>query len=264
MGLACEMLGYHVANPGSTFTAVTMATGDSAVVRQFTQGTVTLLEGVFRQSATSGGTRILSAVLHDQTRGITIITAETPSIHSLPPRVGQPMQPGDTLTIQMTGGTAETEVGAIQLYYQDVLGIAARLYNWGDIAGQIEHIKPLEVDCTPNGTAGVWSDTLINSTEDLLRADRKYAVLGYITDTAACAIAVKGAETGNVRIGGPGTTSNEDTDNWFLEQSEKHGTPHIPVISANNKGSTNVSLLTTATSGTVKVGLMMALLRAGF
>ena len=264
MGLAVETLGFRVANPGTTFTAVTVATGNSLTVRQFTPGTKALLEQVLRQGATSGGWRILSPVLHDNVTGITLITAETPSIWAMPDYIGQPLASGDTLVVQGTGGTAETEVGAITIYYQDVLGLAATLYNWEDIAGSIEQIKPFEIDVTVGGTAGLWTDALLNATDKQAKADRKYALLGWLTDTALAAVAFYGGETGNVRIGGPGSTNAEDTSDFFVDESRRMGTPHIPVISANNFGSTNVSIITTATSGTAKVTAMMALLRQGF
>src|SRR5215469_16774849 len=106
MGLAVETLGWKVTNPSGTFTAVTMATGDSATVRQFRQGTNARLEHITRQGATAGAVRILSPVLHDNVTGITVITAETPSVLLMPDFLGQPMQPGDALTIQGTGGSA--------------------------------------------------------------------------------------------------------------------------------------------------------------
>jgi hypothetical protein len=264
MGLAVETLGFRVANPSSTFTAVTMAAGNSNVVRQFTQGTKASLEHIARQGATAGSWRILSSSLHDNVRGITYKFAETPSTLVLPDYVGEPLQSGDTLTIQGTGGTNETEVGSITVYYQDVLGLAAKLYMWEDIAGAIEHVKPLEVDVSIGGTAGNWTDQLFTTTDGQQKADRKYAVLGWVTDTALCAVAVYGGETGNVRMGGPGPTSGLSTSHWFIDESKRMGTPHIPVISANNFGSTYVSTLTTATSGTAVVSLTLALLRDGF
>jgi hypothetical protein len=264
MGLAVETRGFRVANPGTTFTAVTAASGDNLSVRTFTPGTKTTLEQVLRQGATSGGWRILSSTLHDNVTGITLITAETPSIWAMPDYIGQPLQSGDTLTVQGTGGTAETEVGAFTIYYQDVLGLSAVLYNWEDLANSIEHIKPFEVDITIGGTAGNWTDALFNATDKQAKADRKYAILGWLTDTALAAVAFYGGETGNVRIGGPGSTNAEDTSDFFVDESRRMGTPHIPVISANNFPATNVSILTTATSGTAKVTIMTALLRAGF
>lgn len=264
MGLAIETLGFHVANPGATFTAVTMATSDSATVRQFNQGTKAMLTAVTRQGATAGAVRIRSATFHDPTFGITYVTAENPTHIEVPQQVGQPVQPGDTLTIEGTGGTAETEVGSLTIYYQDVLGLAAPLYNWADLVGSIEHLHTVEVDCPIGGTAGVWADTLINATQDTFKADRKYAILGYTTDTALAAIAFKGSETGNVRNGGPGTTEADVTSNWFIGVNQALQLPCIPVISANNKGSVNVGILSTATSGTAKVSATLALMAKGF
>lgn len=264
MGLAIETIGFKVTNPGATFTAVTVATGNSLTIRQFTPGTKAVLEQVLRQGATSGGWRLLSPVFHDNVTGITLITAETPSIWAMPDYIGQPVASGDTLVVQGTGGTAETECGAFTVYYQDVLGLDAKMYMWEDLASSIEQIKPFEVDVSVGGTAGVWTDALFNATDKQAKADRKYAVLGWLTDTALAAVAFYGGETGNVRIGGPGSTNAEDTSDFFVDEARRMGTPHIPVISANNFGSTNVSIFTTATSGTAKVTVMTGLLRAGF
>lgn len=264
MGLAIETIGFRVANPGATYSAVTMASGDSAVVRNFTPPSIALLEHVSRQGATAGAWRLLSAVLHDNVRGITLNYNETPSVYNMPDGIGEQMQPGDTLTIQGTGGTAETEVGAATIYYQNVDGLSAKLYGIADIRNAVEHYKPIEVDVTIGGTAGNWTDQLLNTTDGQQKADRKYAILGYTTDTAAAAIGIKGGEVGNVRICGPGPITGEDTARWFWQESERMGTPHIPVISANNFGSAYVSFLTTATSGTAKVFLNAVLLTAGF
>lgn len=264
MGLAVETLGFRVANPSSTFTAVTMATGNSLTVRTFRDGTNARLEHITRQGATSGAWRILSPVLHDNVTGITFVYAETPSSLFMPDYLGEPLASGDTLVVQGTGGTAETEVGSMTIYYEDVNGLAATLYNWPDIRGSIEHLKTFEVDVTIGGTAGIWTDTLLNATDKQAKADRKYAILGWTTDTALAAIAFVGGETGNVRMGGPGPTSPPETSHWFIQESERMGTPHIPVISANNFGNTNLSVLTTATSGTAKVTVIAGLLRSGF
>lgn len=264
MGLAVETLGFHVANPSSTFTAVTMATGDAAVVRTFRDGSKAVLEHIARQGATAGAWRVKSPTMHDNNIGLTFVTAESPTVFQMPDYIGEPMTSGDTLTIQGTGGTNETEVGTLTIYYQDVNGLAATYYGWNDIAGAIEHLYTNEVDCSIGGTAGVWASTLFNATSTQQKADRKYAILGYTSDTALCSVAFRGGETGNVRIGGPGPTTVEDTADWFIQESNRQGTPHIPVVSANNFGNTNVDIITTATSGTAKIVINMALLAKGF
>jgi hypothetical protein len=97
-----------------------------------------------------------------------------------------------------------------------------------------------------------------------LNADRSYAVLGYSTDVAVCSIAVKGQETGNLRMGGPGVVATDDTNDYFAFLSEQFNIPAIPVISANNKGSIFVSCVAVATAAAIKSQLWLARLALGF
>lgn len=248
----------HAANPSTTFTAVTMNTGDSATVRSFPQQNTAKLERIIRGGATSGAARILSPLLHDPTRGITYTSPENPLLVTLPQIIGQRLYPQDTLQIQVTGGTAETDLVALSIYYDNLPGSNARLHSWGDIASLIDYIKPVEVDVTNSATIGTWTDTVITTTENLLKANTDYAVLGYLTDTAQSVIAIKGSETGNLRIGGPGTTATYDTGNYFVEWTLREGTPHIPVINSANQGSIYVSTADVVASSTPKVQLILA------
>lgn len=264
MGKAIETIGGFATNPGAAGAAVTMATGDSNRVRSFNVQTGARLLAAVRQGATEGFLQIASPALHDNVRGIRFITSETPTVFALPREIGQPLVSGDTLTITLAGGTAETDTFALTVAYDDVSGLAARLHSWGDISGYIEHIKVLEVDFNTNGTAGQWQDTVITTTEDLLNADRSYAVLGYSVDTAITAFGVKGQETGNVRLCGPGVTATDDTNDYFANLSEQYGVASIPVVSANNKGSIFVSALAVATSTAIKSCLYLARLSTAF
>lgn len=264
MGQAIETVGFSAVNPGAAGIAVTMATGDSNRVRTFNPAAGGKLIAAVRQGATEGFLQIASPALHDNVRGIRFITSETPTVFAMPREIGQPVVFGDTLTITLSGGAAETEAGSLTFYYADLAGISARLHQWADISAYIEHIKPLEVDFN-SAAAGTWADTVITTTEDLLNADRSYAVLGYSTDTACVAVGVKGQETGNLRLCGPGTTSTDDTNDYFAFLSEQFNIPAIPVISANNKGSLFVSELgTQAAAVAFKAQLWLARLATGF
>lgn len=258
MGIAIDTVVFKATNPGASATAAAAVSGDSLTVRSFDKPAYARLEQLWRQGATAGLIGIRSPVLHDPTRGIRFTTAETPSIMDMPRDVGQPLAPSDTLIAELSGGTAEVDLGAMMIYYSDVTGLSANLFNWGDIRGAIGNIKPLEVDITTNGTAGLWSEAAFNSTEDLFHADRQYAVLGYLTDTAVLAVALRGAETGNIRAGGPGTTASFDTTDYFIRMSERMGTPHIPVIKANNRAAIMGAISAVATSTAVKVQYILA------
>ena len=160
--------------------------------------------------------------------------------------------------MSISGGTAETDLVALSLYYSNLDGADARLFNWSDIKPNIQALRPVEVDVTNSGTAGTWVDTLITTTESPLKANHYYAVLGYICDVNSAVVGVKGAETANLRICGPGTTASDDTSDFFIRWSEREGTPHIPRLNATNAGSYYVSTADNTASSTVKVQLQLA------
>ena len=245
-------------NPGASLTAVTMNNGDSLTVRNFAPTDSAYLERVTRVGTSSGAARILSPLLHDDTRGITFTTPESPSVYLMPQGRGERLYAQDTLTVQVSGGTAETDLVALSIYYTNLAGGSARLHSWGDIAPLISHIKPIEVDVTNSATKGAWTDTVITTTENILKANTDYAILGYITDTVQAMVGVKGIETQNLRVCGPGTTTTDDTSNYFVDWSNREMTPHIPVFNAANAGGFYVSTCDTAASSTPKVQLVCA------
>jgi len=248
----------HAANPGAAFTAVAFNQGDSGVVRNFAQTDTAYLERITRAGGSSGAARVLSPLLHDNVRGITFTSAETPTHYLMPQQRGEKLNPQDTLTVQVTGGAAETDLVALSIYYSNLPGASARLHSWSDIMPLIAHIKPMEVDCTNAAAIGTWTDTVITTTENLLKANTDYAVLGYVTDIAQGMIGIKGLETGNLRVCGPGTTLTDTTSNFFVEWSQREQTPHIPVFNSANNGSTYVSTCDTTASTTPKVQLILA------
>ncbi|MHB1923347.1 MAG: hypothetical protein ACYCSJ_01500 [Acidimicrobiales bacterium] len=258
MGLAIDTILGHATNPGTTFTAITRATGTPSQVRSFPQANWAQIEQIIRKGATKGAVRVLSPLLVTNIRGITYTTGETPATWLLPPTVGQKVQSGDTLTVELTGGTAETDVVAYSIYYQTLPSANARLFNPGTVMGAIANIKPIQVTVTTSGTVGSWSTTLVTATENLLKAGKTYAVLGYVTTTALAFVGLKSSTTNNFRVGGPGSTSTIDTTYWFLELSRAHGTPHIPVFNADNRTSVYVTAANDAASTAATITLICA------
>lgn len=256
VAIATTLGSYH--NPSTTYEAVTVANGDSLTVRNFASSDFARLEQIIRGGATAGAVRVRSPLLYDDVQGIRFETSENPSVMLLPPEVGQPLQPGDTLTLEVTGGTAEYDLAALVSYYSNLPGANARLHSWGDISGIIKNIVGVEVDVTTNATEGQWEDTVITTTVDLLKAGYDHAILGYVTDTALTVVGVKGDMTSNFRVCGPGSTSTDDTSAWFVTQGERHNTPHIPVFNADDKNLVYVSTADVGASTTAKITLVLA------
>lgn len=258
MGLAIETVAGKAVNPSTTFTAATMATGDSLTVRSFAPTDRATLVHAVRKGTSTGAVRVRSPMFHDDVRGITFTTAESPAVFLMPQEVGQPLVSQDTLILELTGGTGETDVALLTTYYSNLLGQSARLVSWGDIAGMVKNIKPVVVAVTNSATIGAWQDTVITTTEDLLHANQDYAVLGYLSDTAFAGIGVRGQETGNLRNVGPGPNSTLDVTDYFVNMSMRYGGPCIPVFNSANKNSFYVSTVDSVASSTGNVQLILA------
>jgi hypothetical protein len=265
MGLALDTVLFGKSQADS-FAAATIANGDTATVRSFAAPATAQLEQLMVEGAAGSAIRITSPLLHDDVRGITITPGQQPAVYDLPPELGQPLNSQDTLNPQVMGasGVAAQVTGAYTIRYSDLTGASAVLKMWGDISGAIEQVKPLEVDTTSSATVSNWNDKVITTTEDLLKANRWYACLGYVVDVAVCAIGLKGTDTSNLRIGGPGVTDAGFTSGFFVELSNRHGTPHIPLINSANKDTTFVSVGGNAASTAVTVQLILALLAPSY
>ena len=265
MGLALDTV-LASASATTTFIPATVAAGDTFTVRSFASTATAKLEQIVMNGAVGSGVQIKSPLLHDNVRGITLIPGAEPSSYMLPSDVAQPLQSQDTLAVLLAGasGTAAEVAAAYTVAYSDLSGAAANLASWGDISGNIEQVKPITVGVTANATPGQWNDTVITTTEDLMRANRWYAILGYVVSTACAVVALRGTDTSNLHIGGPGTVLGLDTSDYFVRATEHHGTPHIPVINSANKSTTFVSVADFAASTAVKVQLIAALLSSSY
>jgi hypothetical protein len=248
-----------VANPSGTFTAAVAAPGDSLSVRSFNFGSdYAYLEQILRRGATKGQARVRSPRLHDSSTGVIVDSAEVVHSLGLPQQAFQPLYPSDTLIAEVTGGAAETDGVGLCLYYSNLPGVAARLASWGDISGIIKSIKPFVTAVTASATIGNWVDTLVTTTDNQLHSDADYAVLGYATDVALGMVGIKGADTGNLRACGPGSTNNMATADWFVRWSQLSGYGAIPIFNANNRFATYVSVVDVAASTAANITLICA------
>lgn len=245
-------------NPGAGAAATTTASGDSSQVRYFQAPDKAYLDLITRMGTGAGFAQVASPALHDAVTGLRVTPGESPSAFALPGSDGQPMTPGDMLSLQLSGGAAETDVMALHMYYTNAPGFDARLHSLGDIDGNIDNIKTQRVAVTSSATIGAWSDTLITTTENLLVAGRDYAVLGYISNTALAVVGVKGSDTGNLRACGPGTLTEFATSQFFRYMTDKTGRPYIPVINQFNAANTFVSVAASTASVAAVVTLILA------
>lgn len=243
MGYGLEVIAGRALNPGAALPGaqLTNNTGSSFVVRETANDSPAFLEGMWAKGLAGGVFNIHSPRLHDNTTGISIPYGVNVPIDILAESPAQPVVGNDSLLAFITGGAAETDCGFAIIRYNDVTGIAANLATEAEISPRVQNVLTVRVTVSAATTVGDWSPgTPLNATDDKLHADKQYAVLGLLPTNQVGAVAIQGADTGNLKVGCPGGAAQNQIDPryYFLLQARVSGLPWIPIIKANNKGST--------------------------
>ena len=239
MPAALEVVNSYVTNP-SGFTAHTALSGDSFTVRAANPSSRVRLCGAWATAATVGQTRIHSPRMHDNVQGILMRhdVASTPR-DKLALRPTQPLQAQDTLVVETGTTGTESDGTAYIVYYDDLPGATARFIDVAGLAGRIRNVLTQEVDVASGAAIGAYSTArAINADFDLMKGNTDYAFLGYEVDTTGLSVGLKGPDTSNFRLGGPMTTENLETRDWFVRLTERIGVPLIPIINSANKAGT--------------------------
>lgn len=236
---AIEVVTGRAVNPGAVFTALTPNTGGTFAVRNTGLGTRVFLNGMWYKGATAGSIRVRSPRLHDNVKGITYQAAAAGAFNLLGDLPRTKLVPQDNLTVEITGGAAETDDGALLISYDDLPGSNGRWSTYDQILPRIVDLVTNEVNIAAAATLGDWSaGTAINVPNDLLKANTDYAVLGYVCQNSVAAIALQGPDTGGLKAGGPGSANVLETREWFRRMDSASDVPFIPVINSANKGGT--------------------------
>lgn len=236
MGRALEIIAGRVTHAGvAAEAALTVNTGNSFTVRDYGGERGAHLLTPFTSAATPGRLRIRSPRLHDAAQSIRL-QASVLARPLLSPQVRQELSANDPLTVEMSGLAAETDAAAYLVYYDDLPGTQAELYSPEDILPRVRNITGV-LQAVVGVVGGDWSGAqAINADQDSLKADTRYAVLGYTLDASCLAIRLTGSDLGNLGIGGPGGLLSEISSEWFIRLSRLSGLPCIPVFGSNNRG----------------------------
>ena len=264
MGAACHMVAGSAATGTTAQTvAFTPVTGDTFAIRNFALTDTAWLEQLIGHYPDADDVlRVRSPMLHDDVQGIRVRPSTTGPEQLLPLKMSQVILPQDTLTVELIVPTAHgasvTDVAVLGFYYSNLPEVNSRLMNPGDIAGRVKTVHTLEVPVTVSGTAGVWASASLSTAVGILHANTDYALIGYLIDSACAAVALRGPDTNNLRVGSAGNTNPWETKDWFAAQSLNTGRPHIPVFNSANQAATFVDVSSSAITGTVNVTLTIA------
>lgn len=261
MGLCIDTVLVDVHNAATAAIGLTAGStansGDSLSVRSFGSG-YARLESMFVNGSGTRQARIVSPRFHDNVTGLTFQSPESPTEFLFPRDVAQPLYSSDTLAVSADAAASSDTTVALLNYYSDLEGINANFQTWEQVKARMVNLKTVEVACTSAAAIGAWSDTVITTTENQLKADYSYALLGFETNAALTCMGIKGPATGNLRVCAPGATSTLDITSYFIEMGLRQGTPHIPVFKANDRANTFVSVAADAASVNANVYMILA------
>lgn len=266
MPAALEIIAGQATAPSSTFTALTMNTGDSLTVRNSAPTSDNRLIQAWAKHQAAGVLRIRSPRLHDNVQGIRIRNQAGSVIEMLPWDVFQKLYAQDQLIAEITGSAVggQFEQAALMNYYSDLPGVAARLTTIADVQARGVNIFTQESQITPGVGGGYSGQAAINAFSDLMIQNTDYALLGYRVDARCTLVAIRGADTGNLRVGGPGEPAIQDvTENWFAWLSRYQNKALIPVFNSANKAGIFVDIMQDQAGSAVNISWFFVQLAPG-
>jgi hypothetical protein len=224
---------------GATLAALAASTGDSLAIKNAPLEKPARILQLWCDVQVAGTLRVRSPKFHDNVQGIRYDTIVSDPRPLLPWGIGQRIYPNDVLTVELAGSAVAGDIEYVVLlnYYEDLPGAAARFINTEELKRRLLNIFTVENTIATGTGGGYTGSEAINVEFDQFHAGGQYALIGYTVDTECAAVTWKGADTANLRVGGPGDeTERELTANWFKYLTEAFGIPLIPVFSAENKG----------------------------
>ena len=147
--------------------------------------------------------------------------------------------PNDVLTVELAGSAVAGDIEYVSMlqYYPELPGTMMRAITREELVRRAVNVFTVENTLALGTTGGYSGAEAINAEFDQFHAGGLYALIGYKVDVECASVAWRGADTGNLRVGGPGIeTEPEMTADWFGRLSDAFKLPLIPVFSAENKG----------------------------
>jgi len=246
MGKSLELIGAGGTAIGATLAALAAATGDSLAVRAGAENKRIDLIQFWTDVQVAGTARIRSARMHDNVQGIRQDTIISDLYPLMPQGVRQRLYPNDVIVAELAGSAVagDVEYLLMLLLYEDLAGAAASFIDYAELKRRGMNVSAVE-NTIATGTTIAWGGAeAINAEFDQFHAGGLYALVGYTVDAEAPAVAWRGPDTSNYRVGGPGIeTDRAITRDWFVNLSNWLGEPLIPVFKAENKAGTLIDAL---------------------
>lgn len=242
MPRAMELVSGFVTAPGAVLTALGMSPGDSLTVRAFDLSKKAWLLTHWANNATAGIMQVRSPRMHDVVNGFRHRVLAAVCEPAYGAEIKQSLSPGDALVAELSGGAgAEIDTGCLLFHYEDLPGAAGRFITEDDVKK-----RAVSLFCSENtlafGAGGGWTGgQVITVAFNNWRPHTDYALIGYECSAICAAVAWRGTDTANLRVGGPGSVVLRDmTKEWFLKLSRDSGLPCVPVFNSDSRPSITI------------------------
>ena len=238
MGKALEVVTGFVTFSNTAFVGLGMAAGNTLTIRNAPLDSDVRLLQTWADVQFVGQFRIRSPRLHDNVHGIHLDTMVGTVVPLLPWGFPQKLIPQDTLIAELSAADAagDIETACMLLYYANLAGVDARLASAADVMARMVNLVTVENTIALGALGGYSGEEAINAEQDLLKANTDYALLGYLVDTECACVRWRGADTGNLGVGGPGNAAlRNETKDWFVRLSKEFNLPLIPVFNSANR-----------------------------
>jgi len=244
MGKALELVTGFVTFSNAVFVNIggpapgVMAAGNTLTIRNAPLDSDVRLLQAWADVQFVGTGRIRSPRLHDNVQGIRLDLMVGNVTPLLPWSFPQKLLPQDTLIAEMAMGDAagDIETLCMLVYYANLAGIDARLASPEDVLRRMVNLVTVENTIALGALGGYSGEEALNAEFDLLKANTDYALLGYLVDIECACVRWRGADTGNLGVGGPGNPAFRGvTKDWFVRLSRETGLPLIPVFNSANR-----------------------------
>lgn len=256
-----ELITGYVTAPGTTLTDITMNSTDSLRIRHFDQGKKAWLVAAWTLNQGAGELVIKSPKMHDAVQNIKLIAPANYCWPLLPIDNPTPIYSDDLLTVQLSGSATagDVECVALLIAYEDMPASQGRYATADEVRSRTKNLLTIKCDLGTLTATGYAGAQAIIADTDLLKAGTDYAILGCISNLEVGAVCIRGADTGNLRIGMPSDTTEYDLlCNWFVLLSDELGWPTIPIMNSENKNNTYVEVAKNETSQAVILYWLLA------
>jgi len=257
-----ELVSWSATQP-NTGLAATAFTGDSLTVKNNSSlnnraSTVRVI-AIWANQQVDGFQRIIVPSGHDTNRNMQFAVEAADQSLRYPVPLPWDLHAQETMQITIAGSNTagDVETGHALLYYSDLPGVTQRGITYSDLMKKWK--KPTTVYATITGSgAGYSGSELITADSDLLHANTDYAIIGVTTSVPVGAVTIIGPDTGNVKIGVPGSIVHTAMCNeFFMGLARAHEMPFIPVINSGNKSSTFLGIAMNENAGSTPVSLQL-------